>query len=147
MPSANEVPRRASAFGGSSSVSSSTSSDASIGFGHCYVVLWSGLIDIALDLQRRRPRGLGGFLCVGDESGCGVYGIAQHGETERFTRLVIALCDRTRQIADPADISRALRHRNRAARVQQVERVAGFQHEFVRGQRELRFDHLLASAS
>ena len=60
----------------------------------------------------------------------------RHRKTQPLAALVIGLRDPAREVADAADVCGALRHRDRAARVQQVEGVRGLQHLLVRGQRQ-----------
>src|SRR6185437_6036599 len=49
--------------------------------------------------------------------------LAEHREAEPLARFVVALRDRACERANAPDVSRALRDRDRAARVEQVERV------------------------
>ena len=64
-------------------------------------------------------------------------------KAQTFTAVKVTLCHGARQVADAADIGCALGHRDRAARVQQVEAVRSFEHLLVSGQRELGLDQVL----
>lgn len=46
--------------------------------------------------------------------------------------------------ANSADVRRALTHENRAAGVEQIERVRGLQYEFIGRKCELRVNHVLS---
>ena len=110
MPSANASPSFFSAFGGSSSANSSTSE------------------------RRGASRRQAAFFCIGGDSRPGAGAI---GKPSALARFVVALRDAARQVADAADVGGALGDGDRAARVEQVERVRGLQHLLVGGQREL----------
>src|SRR5262249_24184735 len=71
------------------------------------VLVSSFFVEAGLDLQRRRPCWLRGFLFVGFETGYRVHRIAEHRETELLARLVVSLRNEARQIADTANIGRA----------------------------------------
>src|SRR5579863_10172589 len=90
-----------------------------------WFVFSSVLVDLAFDFERRRPGGQRGVLRVGGEAGHAVHGVAEHRESELFARIVVSLRDEARQRANTADIRRAFGHRDRAARIEQVERVRG----------------------
>src|SRR6185436_10871846 len=100
MPLAKAVPRADSAFGGSSSVSSSTS------------------------------RLLAIF----------------HWKAESLAGLVVGLCHGACERADPPYVGRALGHRDRAARVEQVEGMRGLHHHLIPRQHALRTDQALRFA-
>src|SRR6266850_432506 len=81
------------------------------------------------------------LLDLGDDFICP--GPGRHREAEPRAALQVALRDAARQVADAADVRRPLGHADRAARIEQVEGVAGLQQLFVRGQRELLFHQVL----
>src|SRR5262249_33682449 len=62
--------------------------------------------------------------------------VLQQREAERLAALEVSAGDPRGERADPEDVALPLGHRDRAARIEQVEGVRGLQHLLVRGERE-----------
>src|SRR6266481_9421022 len=71
---------------------------------------------------------------------CAIPVALKHWKAQPLARVEVALRNGARQRPDAADIAGALGDADRAARIEQVERVAGLQHRLVCGQREPRMD-------
>src|SRR5574341_2052917 len=96
---AKAAPRRLSALGGSSSTKSSTS--------RLFFVVISGSLLLVLELL---------VHFVGP-------GLGRHREAQAGAAVEVALRHRPREVADAADVGRALGHADGAARIEQVEGV------------------------
>src|SRR5437762_4858274 len=93
---------------------------------------WAEALRTAARRAASRPSGRG---LVGHISSVGSF--LDHGEAEPLARIVITLRDRLGERANAADVARAFRDRDRAARIEEVERVRGLQHLLICRQREL----------
>src|ERR1051326_3683413 len=70
-------------------------------------------------------------------------GLGRHRETEPCPALKVALRHTAREVADAADVGGTFGHADGAARIEQVEAVAGLEQLLVGGQRELLLHQVL----
>src|SRR5688500_1245958 len=87
----------------------------------------------------RLSRDRGGSSSVSNSTSSVARSGMGHWKPEALARFVVRLRDRARECANAADVGSALGHRDRAARVEQVERVRALQHHLVGRQRTARF--------
>src|SRR5439155_8793910 len=69
--------------------------------------------------------------------------VLQHREPELLARIEVSLRDEFRERSHAAYVGLALGHRDRAARIEQVEGVRALQHHLVARQRQSRLDQAL----